>query len=713
MKSIFLIVPIIIILALNCNKGDEVVNFQGKNGVIDLRNWDFTKQPILNLNGEWEFYPELLEYDAVSRKSYISTPLLEESSNSPQFKNKNTLRKDSLLANQNNFLQDWEPSFISVPNAWNKHPNKDFIQEGEGVGTYRVRILLPKSRKNFLLQINDTSIAFRLSINGILMKENGKIGRSRDTMVASYKHPSILIESELGEDLILNIQISNFHHPTGGIRKSIQIGNIDFLYNSKNREVAIGWLIFGCTSMMGLYHLVLFLLRKKDISSLTFSLFCLDVSLRTFFTGSVFLYEILPDRYWAYIHKLDILTFVISLPLFTLFSATLFPLEVYPRVRSIFYIFGGIFSILVIFSQSNFYMKIVPYYQGLVLLGILFAIFVLVVAIRRKREGSLIFVFGSTILFIIAINDILNQMLILQTGYYANWGLLFFLFSQTTMLSVKFSNSFYKLEELQKSLESKVKERTSELEKSKINAEKANQLKDQFIALVSHDLRSPISSVIGILNLVRQDYKNMDDNSILDFLLRAEHSSRQSMEMIENLLDLDRLQSGSIELTLEKYVPFYEVDKVINKMWTQINEKQINIRNKLDENFSLEADKTLVNEIFVNLISNSVKFCKPNDSILIYSDLNSDSIEFIIEDTGVGIEESLLPNVFNKVVRTSTKGTMGETGTGLGLPLVYDIVLACKGKIRIDSTYNKGTKIAFSLPIMHKKEAQKPKEITS
>jgi signal transduction histidine kinase len=56
---------------------------------------------------------------------------------------------------------------------------------------------------------------------------------------------------------------------------------------------------------------------------------------------------------------------------------------------------------------------------------------------------------------------------------------------------------------------------------------------------------------------------------------------------------------------------------------------------------------------------------------------------------------------------------MGETGTGLGLPLVYDIVLACKGKIRIDSTYNKGTKIAFSLPIMHKKEAQKPKEITS
>jgi signal transduction histidine kinase len=704
--------PIILLIFWNlgCSNERLAPHFLVEKGVIDLRNWDFESQPLLNLNGDWEFYPELLEYDAASRKSYISTTYVEESSNSPQIKNKNEIRKDLFFANQNKFLQDWEPSFISVPNAWNKHPNKDFIQEGEGVGTYRVRILLPKSRKNFLLQFNDTSIAFRLSINGLLIKENGKIGRSRETMVASYKHPSVLIESGLGEELVINIQMSNFHHPTGGIRKSIQIGNIEYLFNSKNREIAIGWLIFGCTSMMGFYHLVLFLLRKKDISSLTFSLFCLDVSLRTFFTGSVFLYEILPDNYWAYIHKLDILTFVISLPLFTLFSATLFPLEVYPKIRYIFYIFGGIFSTIVIFSQSNFYMKIIPYYQGLVLFGILFAIFVLVVAIRRKREGSLIFVFGSTVLFIIAINDILNQMLILHTGYYANWGLLFFLFSQTTMLSVKFSNSFYKLEELQKSLETKVKDRTSELEKSKINAEKANQLKDQFIALVSHDLRSPISSVIGILNLVRQDYENMDENSIKDFLLRAEHSSRQSMEMIENLLDLDRLQSGSIELNLEEYIPFHEVNRIFNKMWSQIQEKQIIIQNRMDEKFSIITDKTLVNEIFINLISNSVKFCKPNDSILIYSNLNSESVEFTIEDTGIGIEESLLPNVFNKVVRTSTKGTMGETGTGLGLPLVYDLVLACKGKIRIDSTYNQGTKIAFSLPLLVDKEMIELKE---
>jgi len=637
---------------------DSKLNAKAVNGILDLRNWNLNKYPTVNLDGEWHFNPGFVDF---------------HSENIPK-------------------------SIIKVPSTWNNHDHFGKIQLGEGIGTYSLKLLLPKDSKNLIFQFNDTSTAFNFYINGVLVKQNGIIGKSRAEMVPSYKHPSLPLDHSFGDEIEINIQMSNYYHPTGGLRKSINLSDIQYFNETNKKEVAVGWLVFGATFMMGLYHFIIFLMRKSDKSALMFSIFCLDVSFRTFFTGSVFLYEILPDKYWVLIHKLDLLSFVISLPFFVLFLQSIFPDEVHRVFIKTVSILGIVFSLIVLLTYSNFYMSVIKYYQLMMVIGIIYCVYILIIALVQEREGSIIFFIGSVILFIVAINDILNQMLVIRTGYYANWGLLIFLFSQTIMLSRRFSIAFYRQEELQKSLEIKVQERTLELENAKLLAEKANNLKDKFISLVSHDLKSPIASVIGILSILKKDMKDMTDDQKFDFLERAEMSSRNSMNLIGTLLDINRLQSGKFELEIVSYPAYKEVEKVIDKLWSQIHQKKLIIENKIDKNLLIEADLNLLNEVFINLLANSIKFSRIGGIIIIDSLNLMDGIEFSIEDFGIGIDSEILPYIFEKEIKTSTTGTLGEPGTGLGLPLVYDIITAFQGMISINSTKDKGTKITFTFP---------------
>ncbi|MCZ8237815.1 MAG: ATP-binding protein [Leptospiraceae bacterium] len=655
--TFILLLPLL--LNLKCTISTELKFYaKAEKGILDLRTWNTKKIQTVNLDGEWLFNPEFQDY-----KSTINNP-----------------------------------SIIKVPSTWNNHNHYGKVQSGEGIGTYVLKVLLPKDSKNLIFQFNDTSTAFKFYINGVLVKENGRIGKSRTEMVPSYKHPSLILDNSFGDELELCLQISNFYHPTGGLRKSINLSDIQYFNESKKNENAIGWLVFGATFMMGLYHLIIYLMRKSDKSALMFSIFCLDVSFRTFFTGSVFLYEVFPDEYWVYIHKLDLLTFVISLPFFIYFLQSIFPNEVHKIPIKIISFAGIIFVLIVLLSYSNFYMKLIAVYQLLMVVGIIYCIYILIRALLQKREGSVIFFNGSIFLFIIAINDILNQMLIIRTGYYANWGLLIFLFSQTIMLSRRFSMAYYRLEELQKSLDLKVKERTIELENAKVLAENANKLKDKFISLVSHDLKSPIASVIGILSILKSEINEMSNEEKLLFIQRAEMSSRNSLNLIGTLLDINRLQSGEFELELLPYSAFSEVEKVINKLWTQIQEKKIKIENAVDKDLVIEADKNLLNEVFINLLTNSVKFSNKEGRISIECTKLMDGVEFSIQDYGTGIDPSLLPNIFEKEIRTTTLGTFGEPGTGLGLPLIYDIITSFHGMIQINSTKDSGTKITFTIP---------------
>ncbi len=642
---------------MGCSQKTEVYSPQAKDGILDLRNWDRDRFSTVSLDGDWEF-------------------------------------ADGVIAPES-FAKD---GFIPVPGSWNSFTKNGKIHEGEGVGTYKLKVLLDKPVKDLSFQIGDISTAFKLFLNGKLLIENGKVGNSRSEMIPSYKHPIVLINEETKE-LELTLQISNFYHITGGLRKSIKLGNTLAVFEEKKRQIALGWVVFGATFFMGLYHLILFLMRRVDKSALWFGLFCIDLSVRGFFTGSVFIYEVTPDSFWVFIHKLDILTFVLALPLFSVFLKAVFPDEKFHYYfNNIFIIVSLAFFILVLALPSTEYMNYIRIFQGFVGVSIIYFFIMIALCIFRRREGAILFAVGSLILFLTTLNDILNQSLIIKAEYLASWGLLAFLFSQTVMLSIRFSNAFVRLEELQKSLEQKVTERTKQLAEAKHLAEEANSLKDTFLSLVTHDLRSPITTVIGILHLIRNDYKQLDDESLLEWIDRAEYTSSQSLEMIATLLDLNRLKSGSFPLDNSLIYVYPEVEGVLAKLLPQAEAKKIQIINQIPDDVKLNVDRTLFSEIFINLISNSIKFCKENDKISIGFSNEKNDPEFFVEDTGVGMPKDMIPNLFLTEIKSTRLGTKNESGTGLGLPLVYSIIKAYNGKISVESEEKKGSKFTFSIP---------------
>ncbi|MBI4829414.1 MAG: PAS domain S-box protein, partial [Nitrospinae bacterium] len=219
------------------------------------------------------------------------------------------------------------------------------------------------------------------------------------------------------------------------------------------------------------------------------------------------------------------------------------------------------------------------------------------------------------------------------------------------------------------------KETERELVSAKEAAEEATRVKDQFVAMVSHDLRAPLAAIRGMADLIRSKANAPDPAYAVSVAGRIVKSSDRLLGLLETLLNLNRLRSGGIILqpAFTQLRPLAE--EHIERIAHLAERKEIIIRNELPDGTSVFADRELLGEVLNNLITNAIKFCRPGDHIVIFSP-DGDPMRLAVRDTGPGVKTDLVPNLFRHDVKTSAPGSMGETGIGLGLPFCHDIVTA-------------------------------------
>jgi signal transduction histidine kinase len=213
--------------------------------------------------------------------------------------------------------------------------------------------------------------------------------------------------------------------------------------------------------------------------------------------------------------------------------------------------------------------------------------------------------------------------------------------------------------------------------------------------MISHDLKSPLSSILSMLELLEEsdgDLPGMDRRSVYKDL---KSSVAVLLEMTTQLLNLHRLQSGSIEINKEAVEPRFIAKQVRLSLDQRLNEKGIEFRNEFPPGEVVEADLALFREVLFNLLSNAVKFCESGDVITVR---RGDHGCLEVVDTGIGISEELLPELFQKEKKTTTLGTQGEPGTGLGLPLCKDIMEAHGGEISVRSQPGEGSAFCLRFP---------------
>ncbi len=242
------------------------------------------------------------------------------------------------------------------------------------------------------------------------------------------------------------------------------------------------------------------------------------------------------------------------------------------------------------------------------------------------------------------------------------------------------------------------KEVEEKLKAAKEEAEAATLLKDKFVSLVAHDLKNPIGNSLLALKSFRARLKEQGVAIADDAMLALSISANENMlHLIEDLLEMSRIRSGAIRprfaFTDAHYLVQYAVDGSAN----DAARKGITVANLVPPRSRLYCDMKLTGEVMVNLLSNAIKFSNKGGSITIGQKAGEPSALYI-KDTGVGIQPDCLGSLFKYEVHTSTSGTEGERGTGMGLPLSNELMQSQGGTLAIESAPGHGTTVTVMLP---------------
>jgi PAS domain S-box-containing protein len=239
-----------------------------------------------------------------------------------------------------------------------------------------------------------------------------------------------------------------------------------------------------------------------------------------------------------------------------------------------------------------------------------------------------------------------------------------------------------------------------ELKKSTEELVKLNETKDRFISIISHDLRTPFSSILGFTDLLAND-DELTEEERKQYVNYIQESSKSMLSLVNSLLDWTRLQTGRIKFEPERIDSKLLVEKIIRSMSGVAIQKGIEIYSTVGKNKFIFGDNNLVSQVFSNILSNAIKFTSRGDKITI--SVNSESsmrfLEFSVNDTGRGIKEDDLNKLFSVDKKYTSEGTAGERGSGLGLSLVKEIVEKHGGTVWAESEYGKGSTFKFTLPV--------------
>jgi two-component system sensor histidine kinase/response regulator len=224
-----------------------------------------------------------------------------------------------------------------------------------------------------------------------------------------------------------------------------------------------------------------------------------------------------------------------------------------------------------------------------------------------------------------------------------------------------------------------------------------NASKDKFFSIIAHDLINPFNSLIGLLELLTYQNEQLSEDDKDKFIQIILNSSKKSYNLLKNLLEWSRTQTGRIKVNPVKFNLKEVVDKNIELLEHQIETKNISLFSYI-ETCSVFTDEQMFDTVIRNLLSNAIKFTPANGSVSILSKTGEKDIEISISDTGVGIKKEDIDKLFRIDVTYTTEGTEKENGSGLGLILCKEFVEKNGGSIWVESQEGKGSIFRISLP---------------
>ncbi|HEY2914929.1 MAG TPA: PAS domain-containing sensor histidine kinase [Candidatus Angelobacter sp.] len=252
---------------------------------------------------------------------------------------------------------------------------------------------------------------------------------------------------------------------------------------------------------------------------------------------------------------------------------------------------------------------------------------------------------------------------------------------------------------LQQQYTAELTAKNEQLEARNLEVEQANRLKNEFLASMSHELRTPLHTIIGFSELLTEQLEGPLNEKQIRFVGHILQDARHLLELINEILDISKIESGRLELKRETFDFNHCVEEVLAGIRQQASSKNITLENKNRFQNTLYADRLRVKEILYNLLSNAVKFTPEGGKVWIESADGENSLDVSICDTGIGIPEAEQSLIFDKFYQAGDSRKAAREGTGLGLAITKHLVELHGGHVSIVSRPGHGSRFTVSFPL--------------
>ena len=234
------------------------------------------------------------------------------------------------------------------------------------------------------------------------------------------------------------------------------------------------------------------------------------------------------------------------------------------------------------------------------------------------------------------------------------------------------------------------------------NEEELEQMKLDFVSMASHELKTPLTNIVGYLSVFLNENKNSVSKESFDLLNKAFTAAQQLQTLIANLLNVNKIEREQLSVSPEPVDYFVILSKTVEDLRSQANQKGI-VLVLIPPTQNLPkvlADPLRLGEVITNLLSNAINYTSPGGKVEIATEVFPTELKTAISDTGVGIPQEALPHLFSKFFRVSNQLQKTSKGTGLGLYIAKSIIEKLHGKIWVESEVGKGSKFSFTLPLI-------------
>jgi signal transduction histidine kinase/DNA-binding response OmpR family regulator len=242
-------------------------------------------------------------------------------------------------------------------------------------------------------------------------------------------------------------------------------------------------------------------------------------------------------------------------------------------------------------------------------------------------------------------------------------------------------------------------EAEKQLKKYTMDLKNLNATKDKFFRIIAHDLKNPFTSLLGASELLYTNATEYKTDKIQKLSRVLNDSAKSGFDLLENLLEWSKTQTGNIPYNPETINVYEIAEKNINNLKISAASKNISIVSEIDTDIHVHADRNMLNTILRNLVANAIKFTHPDGKIIVKADNESNNITFSVKDSGIGIENENIEKLFRIDTKFYSVGTAKERGTGLGLLICKEFVDKHSGKIWVESEYGNGSEFKFTIPL--------------